>query len=69
MTAIAAQPFLLRAQAGGRVRRHVPDFFLVRADESALLVNVKPAARLADPEVAGGAGLAGAARAGARLGL
>ena len=53
VTAIAAQPFLLRAHAGGRVRRHVPDFFLVRADESALLVNVKPAARLADPEVAG----------------
>jgi len=61
VTAIAAQPFLLRAHAGGRVRRHVPDFFLVRADKSALLVNVKPAARLADPAVAG------AARAGARL--
>jgi hypothetical protein len=30
----------------------MPDFFLVCADESALLVNVKPAARLADPEVA-----------------
>jgi hypothetical protein len=53
VTAIAAQPFLLRAHAGGRVRRHVPDFFLVRADESALLVNVKPAAWLADPAVAG----------------
>ncbi len=52
VTAIAAQPFLLRALAAGRVRRHVPDFFLVRADESALLVNVKPAGRLADPEVA-----------------
>jgi hypothetical protein len=52
VTSIAAQPFLLRAHAGGRVRRHVPDFFLVRADESALLVNVKPAARLADPQVA-----------------
>jgi hypothetical protein len=53
VTAIAAQPFLLRAHAGGRVRRHVPDLFLVRADGSALLVNVKPAARLADPAVAG----------------
>ena len=53
VTSIAAQPFLLRAHAGGRVRRHVPDFFLVRADGSALLVNVKPAARLADPAVAG----------------
>jgi hypothetical protein len=53
VTAIAAQPFLLQAPAIGLVRRHVPDFFLVRADESAQLVNVKPAARLADPEVAG----------------
>jgi hypothetical protein len=53
VVAIAAQPFLLRAQAGGRVRRHVPDFFVVRADQSAQLVNVKPAGQLADPEVAG----------------
>ena len=52
MAALAAQPFWLRLRVGGRVRRHVPDFFLVRADESAQLVNVKPAARLADPEVA-----------------
>lgn len=59
VTAIAAQPFLLRAVVGGRVRRHVPDFFLVRADESAQLVNVKPAARLADPEVAGALGWPG----------
>jgi hypothetical protein len=51
VTAIAAQPFLLRAHAGGLVRRHVPDFFLVHADKSALLVNVKPAARLADPDL------------------
>src|SRR5260221_2359388 len=56
VTAIAAQPFLLRAHAGGRVRRHVPDFFLVRADGSALLVNVKPAARPADPAGAGAPG-------------
>lgn len=52
VAAIAAQPFWLRMLIGGRVRRHVPDFFLVRADESAQLVNVKPASRLADPEVA-----------------
>jgi hypothetical protein len=52
VTAIAAQPFLLRAQAGGRVRRHVPDFLLVRADQTVQVVNVKPAARLADPTVA-----------------
>ena len=33
VAAIAAQPFWLRARAGGRVRRHVPDFLLVRADQ------------------------------------
>ena len=69
VTAIAAQPFLLRAHAGGRVRRHVPDFFLVRADESALLVNVKPGGPARRPGGGRGAGVAGAARAGARLGL
>ncbi len=53
VTSIAAQSSLLRAHAGARVRRYVPDFFLVRADGSALLVNVKSAARLADPAVAG----------------
>lgn len=52
VTAIAAQPFLLRAQVGGRLRRHVPDFLLVRADHTVQVVNVKPAARLADPAVA-----------------
>ena len=52
VVAIAAQPFLLRAPAGGRVRRHVPDFLLVHADRAVQVVNVKPAARLADPAVA-----------------
>jgi hypothetical protein len=52
VVAIAAQPFLLRAWAGGRVRRHVPDFLLVHADQTVRVVNVKPAARLADPAVA-----------------
>jgi hypothetical protein len=52
VVAIAAQPFLLRAAAGGRLRRHVPDFLLVRADRTVTVVNVKPAARLADPVVA-----------------
>jgi len=51
VVAIAAQPFWLRARADGRVRRHVPDFFLLRADQSAVVINVKPAAQLADPEV------------------
>jgi hypothetical protein len=52
VVAIAAQPFLLRAAVGGRVRRHVPDFLLVRANRTVQVVNVKPAARLADPGVA-----------------
>jgi hypothetical protein len=52
VTAIAAQPFLLRALAGGRVRRHVPDFLLLHADQRVEMVNVKPAGRLADPAVA-----------------
>jgi hypothetical protein len=52
VAAIAAQPFLLRARAGGRARRHVPDFLLVHADESVQVVNVKPAGRLADPQIA-----------------
>jgi hypothetical protein len=49
---IYAQPFLLVARVGGRVRRHVPDFLLVSAAGTARLVNVKPAARLQDPKVA-----------------
>jgi hypothetical protein len=53
---IAAQPFLL-IEAD---RRHVPDFFLHRADESVVIVNVKPADRMTDDRVAGA--LAWAAR-------
>jgi TnsA endonuclease-like protein len=52
VSAVAAQPFWLRFRTGGRVRRHVPDFLLVRADQSVLLVNVKPAGQAADPGVA-----------------
>ena len=51
VTAIAAQPFLLRAHVSGRVRRHVPDFLLLHANRTVQVVNVKPA-RLADPVVA-----------------
>jgi hypothetical protein len=53
VVAIAAQPFWLRARADGRVRRHVPGFFLLRAGQSAVVINVKPAGQLANPEVAG----------------
>jgi hypothetical protein len=44
--AIAAQPFLLKAQVEGRMRRHVPDFLLV-ADDGPLVVDVKPREYLA----------------------
>jgi hypothetical protein len=52
VAAIAAQPFLLQARAGGAARRHVPDFLLVHADKSVTVVNVKPAGKLADPQTA-----------------
>jgi hypothetical protein len=49
---IYAQPFRLAARTGGRARHHVPDFLLVSAAGTARLVNVKPAERLQDPQVA-----------------
>ncbi|MBV9810839.1 MAG: TnsA-like heteromeric transposase endonuclease subunit [Solirubrobacterales bacterium] len=52
---IAAQPFLM---CDGE-RRHVPDFLLFRADQSVLIVNVKPADRLDDARVAEALGWAG----------
>jgi hypothetical protein len=52
VTAIAAQPFLLQARVGGRSRRHVPDFLLAHADKSVRVVNVKPAGKLAEPQIA-----------------
>jgi hypothetical protein len=52
VTAIAAQPFLVTAPSGGRVRRHVPDFLLADRDGGVCVVNVKPADQLAVPRVA-----------------
>lgn len=49
---IASQPFLLVASVGGQTRRHVPDFLLHTADGTLTVVDVKPAARLADAKVA-----------------
>ena len=49
---IWAQPCLLEAPVGGRVRRHVPDFLLVSPAGAVTVVNVKPASRLTDPKVA-----------------
>lgn len=49
---IYAQPFLMRASVGERLRRHVPDYLLVREDDSIEVVDVKPARRLGDERVA-----------------
>jgi len=58
VAAIAAQPFCVSAEAGGRKRRHVPDFLLIGADGAVSVVNVKPAGQLAVPEVADALGWA-----------
>ena len=47
---IVAQPFLLTIDINGRTRRHIPDFLLV-TDTGAVVVDVKPQHRLADPKV------------------
>ncbi|MGW6507733.1 TnsA-like heteromeric transposase endonuclease subunit [Streptomyces niveus] len=52
VVAIAAQPFQMRAQVGGRARRHIPDYLVVGVDRSVTVVNVKPASQLAQPEIA-----------------
>jgi len=49
---IVAQPFQLTARTGGRTRRHVPDFLLRDEGGAATVVDVKPAALLAEPTVA-----------------
>lgn len=48
---IVAQPFLLRVEIGGKVRRHIPDFLLLTGS-GPVVVDVKPAARLQNPKVA-----------------
>ena len=52
VTGVVGQPFLMQGQDGRRLRRHVPDFMLFMADDSLLIVDVKPRDRLADPKVA-----------------
>jgi hypothetical protein len=59
VVAIAAQPFHLTASVDGKERNHVPDFLLLDGDGAVSVVNVKPAARLADPKVAEALGWAG----------
>jgi hypothetical protein len=47
---IVAQPFLLTIDIDGQTRKHIPDFLLI-TDTGALVVDVKPQHRLADPKV------------------
>jgi hypothetical protein len=48
---IAAQPFQLTGPDGDRVRRHVPDLLLARADGLVVVVDVKASARMTDSAV------------------
>lgn len=60
VTAIAAQPFCVTGDAGGRERNHVPDFLLIDRMGLVTVVNVKPADRLADGKVSEALAWAGA---------
>lgn len=48
---IVAQPFLLRTMVDGKPHKHIPDYLLI-TDAAPVVVDVKPARRLADPKVA-----------------
>jgi len=48
---IASQPFQLAGPDDGRIRRHVPDLLLVRADGLVTVVDVKAPSRMKDPKV------------------
>lgn len=48
---VAAQPFQLIGADSDRVRRHVPDLFLVHADGLVTVVDVKAPSRMRDPKV------------------
>jgi hypothetical protein len=45
---ILAQPFLLKAKVDGKIRRHVPDYFLV-TDRGPVVIDVKPEYLLVKP--------------------
>ena len=49
---IASQPFWCHGREGASVRRHAPDFMLLRGDGSHVVVDVKPAVFLDEPKVA-----------------
>ncbi|GHJ29932.1 hypothetical protein TPA0910_43650 [Streptomyces hygroscopicus subsp. sporocinereus] len=48
---ILAQPFLLKAEVEGKVRKHIPDYLLI-SEDGPVVVDVKPRHRVAKPEVA-----------------
>ena len=48
---IVAQPFLLKSEVEQKVRKHVPDYFLLTS-HGPVVVDVKPRRRLAQPDVA-----------------
>ncbi|MFC9247940.1 TnsA-like heteromeric transposase endonuclease subunit [Streptomyces sp. NPDC057136] len=48
---IVAQPFLLKAHIGSKVRKHIPDYLLL-TDDGPVVVDVKPRRRVEKPEVA-----------------
>lgn len=50
--AIRAQPFLMRALVGGKVRRHIPDYLLIPESDRPIVVDVKPKERLESVRVA-----------------
>ena len=49
---VRSQPFLVQCGAGSEVRRHVPDFLVVRGAGGLEVVDVKPAALVREPRVA-----------------
>ncbi|WP_328732891.1 TnsA-like heteromeric transposase endonuclease subunit [Streptomyces caniferus] len=50
--AVFAQPFLITAEVDGKVRRHVPDFLILREGLVPLVVDVKPRELLIRPKIA-----------------
>jgi hypothetical protein len=48
---IVAQPFLLKAKIDGKIRKHIPDFFLA-TDHGPVVIDVKPEHLLTNPAVA-----------------
>lgn len=48
---VVAQPFLIKAEVQGKLRRHIPDYLLF-TDDGPVIVDVKPQHRLERPQIA-----------------